>query len=142
MCCHKVGIQFNGYQLMELGGYCANPSCAGTEFLYNIIAEWSGQGTGYTKNVGQVLADGEPFPRSRDQVETKLLNADSSGLDSCKRLYEALHNETYAILPGPLLYSYFPAALTRTTTSTTTTSTTSTTTSTTQTATTTTSTTS
>jgi len=122
MCCQRVDQWSSGYQFHSQGGYCASPSCAGTEFFFNIVAEWSTQGTGYTHNVGEMLAGGAPFPRNRFAVETMLRNV---GWD-CRDLLDQLHNSTYALLGGPLTYSYAPKSFTRTTTSTTTTSTTST----------------
>lgn len=146
MCCQRVDQWANGFHLMSHAGYCASPKCAGIEWFYNIALEWSEQGTGRVKNIGEVLGGGSPFPRNRFAVETVLRNQDYN----CKALLDHMQDEKYGLLPGQLSYQYAPHSLTRTTSSTTTltttttstTSTTSTTTSTTQTVTTTTSTTS
>jgi len=122
MCCSRVDQWASGYELMTKGGYCASPSCIGIEFFYNIISEWSGQGSGYSYNVGEVLQGGLPFPRNRFSVETALRQQGFS----CQTLLDEMAKPEYALIPGPLYYNYAPASMTRTTTSTTTTSTTTT----------------
>jgi len=125
MCCSRVDQWASGFQLMSKGGgYCSNPSCAGTEFFYHMVAAWSGQGTSRVKNVGEELEGGSPFPGNRFGLESKMR---AQGY-ACGALLEEMLKPEYAIMPGALFYSYAPALLTRTTTSTTTTSTTSTTT--------------
>jgi len=123
MCCKRVDQWASGFQLLDYAGYCSNPTCAGIEWFYHVLAEWSGQGTGYDNNVGEALAGGQVFPRNRFSVETVLRNQGYA----CKTFLEEMQNKTYGLLAGPLTYSYAPALLTRTTTSTTTTSTSSTT---------------
>lgn len=122
ICCKRVDQWSSAAYLLPLGGYCASPVCAGTEWFYNIMAEWVGQGTMHPTNIGEVLEGGSPFPRSRWAVETQLRNTGGP----CRLLLDAMQNETYAFLKSALYYSYRPQKLTRTTTVTTTTSTTST----------------
>jgi hypothetical protein len=120
LCCREVG-EWSSADFIN-GGYCANPSCAVTEFYFHLVMSWSGTGSGYAYDVGEVVTGGSTFPGDRGQVTTMFKRRGGD----CKELLDIMENRSYYAQPRTLTLYYAPLELTRTTTTTTSTSTTST----------------
>jgi len=103
------------------GGDCGVPGCLGVEWYYNLMLEWSGQGTGYDYDVGTLQNRGVPFPRTKAAVEERMYNLSSD----CTILMKAMKDtKRYHQMDRPLGHKYtsnmYGIATTTTTTTTTT----------------------
>jgi len=108
MCCRKKGEGATGADVT--GGGCLFPGCAGIEWYYNLILEYTEtkypgdehriQGAG-NDNMGY---GGNAFPQTRAEVRAKL----SAGGSDCQQVLANIENSTYAQPTAPFDWNYAP----------------------------------